>query len=152
MRYVERAPLVASVLAHEYVHIIHSANYEDQPRWMAEGLAESLSNSRGESMLALAPIGQRGPILARARAGPATRVTARRTGGNSGEDTELYRDAYALVDFFAVRPVQHAERAAARPDGSAARGETADRAVQGAFRLSVKEIDRLLPAWLVEDQ
>lgn len=90
---------MASVLAHEYVHIIHSANYEDQPRWMAEGLAESLSKSRGESMLALAPVGQRGPVLARARAGPATRVTAWRTGGNSGEAPELYRDAYALVDF-----------------------------------------------------
>jgi len=152
MRYVESAPVVASVLAHEYVHIIHSANYEDQPRWMAEGLAESLSKSRGESMLALAPIGQRGPVLARARAGPATRVTARRTGGNSGEDTELYRDAYSLVDFLRFGQFSTPNARLHGLTGRLPRGETADRAFQGAFGLSVKELDRLLPAWLVEDQ
>lgn len=150
MRYTESAPVVASVLAHEYVHIIHSANYEDQPRWMAEGLAESLSKSQGESMLALAPIGQRGPILARAQAGLATRVTAWRTGGNSGEDPDLYSDAYALVDFLRFGPFSTPNARLHGLMGRLARGETADRAFQGAYGVTLKEIDRMLPAWLVE--
>jgi hypothetical protein len=145
---VGRPVVMESVLAHEFVHIIHQANYRSQPRWIMEGMAESLSKSAVSSGWP-ARIRHASPELQKRLAtGAVSGVIRWTSSGSSGEPYELYEQGHLVVDYLRFGGFTCPEARLNVLMGRLARGESADRALRDAYGMTVAEMDRGVLKWL----
>lgn len=87
--------------AHEYVHVLHQAMYENQPRWLAEGLAESISTSTQRwSSHRLVTLG----IDQAANDGVFSRLLSWGSISSDARESENYRLSHLAVDFLRFGP------------------------------------------------
>ncbi|GAB4387199.1 MAG: hypothetical protein Kow0022_18620 [Phycisphaerales bacterium] len=96
------ADRMAAVFAHEYVHILHQAVYENQPRWLSEGLADSISTPPSPwNVQRLSALG----IAQPADEGVFTRLLTWAQGASSdAREAENYRLSHLAVDFLRFGP------------------------------------------------
>ena len=137
-------------LAHEYIHIIHNSRYEKQPRWLSEGLAESLTRSPSHSMWnAVGPSGQRRPAPRTGR-GFCLSVTRWDSEGSTNENPSLYSRAHIFTDYLRFGFVAGEARLACLM-GRLSRGEPSQRAIEAVYGVPVDQMDAALQAWLAAD-
>jgi len=143
-------PFVQGTLAHEYIHIIHGANYEDQPRWLSEGLAESLTRSPNRSMWkAVGPSGQRRPAPRTGR-GFCLSITRWDSEGSTNENPDLYTRAHLFTDYLRFGFVAGEARLACLM-GRLSRGDPSQRAIEAVYGVLVDQMDAGLDEWLATD-
>jgi hypothetical protein len=137
---------VQGTLAHEYIHIIHSAHYEDQPRWLSEGLAESLTRSPTDSVWKrVGPDGNRRPV--RAGAGFSRSITRWDSDGSTNEPPALYGQAHLFVDYLRFGFTCGDARLACLM-GRLSRSDTTERAIEAVYGVSIDRMDEGLEEWL----
>jgi hypothetical protein len=140
--------VMESVLAHEFVHIIHQANYNSQPRWLMEGVAESLSKSPASSPWPAAIKHASTDLQKRMMSGAVSGVIRWTASGNSGEPMELYEQGHIVVDYLRFGGFTAPEVRLNVLMGRLARGESPDRALHDAYGMTTSEMDKGLLAWI----
>ncbi|MGH7132838.1 MAG: HEAT repeat domain-containing protein [Phycisphaerales bacterium] len=138
----------AGVLVHEYGHIIHQAQYATQPRWLSEGLAESIARSARGS-----PFAGRGPKLSQAmrqrlKAGAVSGLVQWTAEGSTNESGDLYSHAHMAVDFLRFGPIASAAAKFNGLMGRLDRGESATTAIKAVYGCDPKDLDQRMLDWL----
>lgn len=147
MRFDELERAMAT-LRHEYVHIIHSAMAERQPRWFSEGLAETLSRSADESLWTREPaMAQAGLRLLDQE--PLWRILRWTDSGSSGESAELYQRAHLLVDFLRFGPFAAREARLVSLLGRLDRRQRAEDAIGALYGLNERTLEEEVRRWLL---
>jgi hypothetical protein len=133
---------------HEYVHIIHGAHAEKQPRWLQEGLAESLTYSRskcrwdapGMHAAGLAPLVRRGAFT----------ELANWTGGAASGDQEgpMYALAHLAVDYLRYGDHPAPQTQLTMLMGVLSRGTSDTEALAEVYGMTAAELDGRLAAWI----
>lgn len=101
--------LTRSVLSHEYIHVLQQAAFANQPRWLVEGMAESLSISKKET------VWSRGAILSAGLESDVKKavfgVLLNWDGAASSGDQEsrLYRMSHMAIDYLRFGPYGDAD-------------------------------------------
>lgn len=138
------------VIAHEMIHIIHSANYNDQPRWLSEGLAESLTASSRASSWSTGSVRERG-LESILRQGAVSQIIQWRSGGVSGErEQRNYELGHLVVDYLRFGGFAAPEVKLAALMGRLERSMSAAQALEQVYGLSPRDMDRDLVRWLDE--
>ncbi len=140
---------LAGTMAHEYVHWIHQNLYTDQPRWMSEGLATSLSGSRETSAWArLTPDAETRRMIDR---GVFTELFNWNSGGSSdSRESARYAISHLAVDFLRFGEFSVAEERLAFWMGRIARKESPTRALSATYGRDAKSMDDAARRWLEE--
>lgn len=139
---------MTSVLAHEYIHVIHAMSHDRQPRWLEEGLAESLSLSPGGSRWPGAQLTeeQRRDF----ERGVFTEVTNWTGSASSGErEARLYALSHAAVDFLRFSGVASPDERLALLMARIGRGDNPRKALEEMYEAPMRELDRRLAAWVL---
>lgn len=136
-----------ATLVHEYVHIIHSAMYDDQPRWISEGLAESLSGSPAFSSWTAGAARQMG-LEDAIRQGAVSEAVSWTSGGVSGpREAQRYALSYLVVDYLRFGPFASRNARLAFLMGRLSRGQSASQALRELYA-SPRELDEGLRRWI----
>ncbi|MEZ6242838.1 MAG: hypothetical protein R3B57_07315 [Phycisphaerales bacterium] len=137
-------------LVHEYVHIIHSAYQTDQPRWLSEGLAESLSKSPTSS--AWAGIGaSRAASLGEAlNKGLVSETLRWDRSGSSNEPPELYAQGHAVVDYLRFGPFTAPEARLRDLMARISKGQRPQQAIETLYG-PVRDLDEGIRRWIQGD-
>lgn len=139
---------VASVLIHEYVHIVHQSQFSKQPRWIMEGVAESLARSPVSSVFASMSAEDRRGFMVLPTKGLLATITRWDTGGNTGGERDQYTQAFIAIDF-----LRHSGRFSlpglrlAALMGRLERGETAGAALEAVYGMKMEDLDRQVARW-----
>jgi hypothetical protein len=139
---------VRLVLAHEYIHLIHSAQGEKQPRWLSEGLAESLTRSARATAWANPLVPGRDEVFGVVAREGLSGVVRWESSGSSGEDPILYAKAHVAVDYLRFGGFGAEDARLALLVGRISRGERPERAVEQVYGRPMRELDEGLKAWL----
>ncbi len=139
---------VRTVLVHEYVHIIHDAVSERQPRWLSEGLAESLTRSARSSAWASALAPGRATHFAEMASGGLSGVVRWESSGSSGEDPGLYARAHIAVDYLRFGGFGAEGARLALLVSRISRGERPAAALEQVYGGTLAELDEGLAAWV----
>jgi len=139
---------VRTVLTHEYIHLIHSAQGEDQPRWLSEGLAESLTRSARATAWAAPLAPGRDELFGLLAREGLSGVARWESSGSSGEDPNLYAKAHAAVDYLRFGGFGAEDARLAMLVGRIGRGERPERALEQVYGRPMGDLDRGLAAWL----
>lgn len=136
------------VLAHEYVHIIHAANYKDQPRWISEGLAESLTRSARASQWTPERVAAAN-IEREVRQGAVSNAM-QWVSGASGDsrEGERYALSHVVVDFLRFGGFAAPEERLAMLMGRLSRREAPGRSVEELYGGTARQLDQRLLEWL----
>lgn len=132
-------------MAHEFVHMVHSATFERQPRWLSEGLANSLSLS------ATRPAARQraGHVADWVADGLATRVAAWDGGpASGGREGQLYAAAHVLLDFLRFGGFSAPEARLYFLMNRVHNGEHPSRAFETTYGMKLREMDEAVRAWL----
>lgn len=136
------------VLVHEYVHAIHSATFDNQPRWISEGLAESLTLSSTMSawnMLRVRSSGLEGKL----GKSIVTEALQWKSGAVTGErEALLYAQSHLLVNFLRYGPFASAPARLASFMARLSRGENPQTVLQDLYRATPGDMDRWIAQWL----
>jgi hypothetical protein len=145
---LDRVQALSSNLVHEYVHVMHLASYQDQPRWMAEGLAESLTRSGDKTTWSGARVTHQG-LDKEVDKGAFTQSVQWDAGG-SGDNREAIRYAlsYLCIDYLRFGGFAAPSERLAFLMGRLERHETPARALEQLYGVSVKELDERVKAWV----
>lgn len=139
-----------TVLAHELIHVIHSSMYERQPRWLSEGIANSLTLSQRRSIFT-SELGMRVDPRAVELITCGRGVTSALNwtdSGETGSDRHWYDLSHMVVDYLRFGGFAESETRLALLAGRLARGETGTNVVPQIWGRSLKELDRGLQEWL----
>lgn len=135
-------------LAHEYVHIIHGACYQEQPRWLGEGVAVSLSRSLTGSPWSWDFVSRAG--LDEAVREGAFREAVNWTAGAASDEREgrMYELAYLVTDY--LRFGGHAAPGAqlAMLMGKLSRSASATDALEEVYAMRIEALDAAVRHWL----
>lgn len=136
------------VLAHEYVHIIHSANHKDQPRWISEGLAESLTRSTRASQWTPERVAAAN-IEREVRQGAVSNAM-QWVSGASGDsrEGERYALSHLVVDYLRFGGFAAPDERLAMLMGRLSRREPPARAVEELYGGTARQLDQRLLEWL----
>lgn len=138
-----------AVMIHEYIHILHQAVWTDQPRWLAEGFAESFS--RGPRAPDYGP-GRRQPNDELRRwlggQGLATRIVQWNTSMSSDGQPEQYAAAHVLIDYLRFSGFVEPEARLFFLMGAMHRKQNAPRVIEDLYGQSLSTIDTQIVAWL----
>lgn len=141
LRLVEPRALEA-VMAHEWIHVLHAALFDKTPRWLAEGVAESLSSTANTVDSA---------AVARARAGEAiekglfTQLLTWRSGASSdSREADNYALAKLGIDFLRFGPFTAGDVRLNLLLGHISRGRGERDALEQAFGMSIRDLDQAI--------
>ncbi len=136
------------VMTHEYVHIVHSAMFERQPRWLSEGFAESVAaGSRPE------PWDRERVRLLDIEKGVSDGVFSRLTGwsasaSNDAREGENYRLSHLAVDFLRRGPFPAGDTRLGLLMASYSSGRNDRDAMTSAYGMDARQLDAAIRAWL----
>lgn len=132
--------------AHEYVHILHQAMYEDQPRWLSEGLAESVSRSSGRWTLNLLRVENAEQEIEN---GLFTRLLAWSHGSSSdSREGENYQLSHMAVDFLRFGPYPAGDTRLSLVMAAISQGR-GERQALGQYYADVPTLDAQIRDWLI---
>lgn len=140
--------VVRSVLAHEYIHVIHDAQSEDQPRWLSEGLAESLTRSATASAWADPLLPGRAAVFEAVGRSGVSGLMGWESSGSSGEDPMLYARAHLMVDYLRFGGFAAPDARLMLLISRISRGERPASAVEQVYGRPLRELDAGLAAWI----
>ncbi len=140
-------PVLKATLTHEYVHIIHQSHYEDQPRWLAEGIAESLFKSAQRTSWPGADAQSVARLGDELNRGLVSEVLKWDVSGSTNEDPNLYARAHAVVDYLRFGPFPAADARLAELMGRLSRSEHPRRAIEALYG-PLHELDAGIRAWV----
>jgi hypothetical protein len=137
-----------AVMRHEWVHVMHGHQYPRQPRWLAEGLACSLTESPRATMWSPKQIAGR-RIAANIDKGAAIVAIAWKQAGASQRTHEgpLYSTSHLVVDYLRFGGVTEPEVRLRSLMGHLSRGENETTAIKAVYGMSIEELDRRIAAW-----
>ncbi len=139
---------VKRTLVHEYVHIIHQAHHEGQPRWLSEGLAESLSKSPQRSGWAGAGEGGARHVSEALGKGLVTETLKWDSSGSSNEPPELYAQGHAVVDYLRFGPFPAPEARLRDLMARVARSQRPQQAVEALYG-PLPTLDEGIRRWIM---
>lgn len=145
---VGMVPAMTSTLAHEYVHVIQSMLFRKQPRWMMEGMAQSLEQSPS------AP-GRFSKSEIKDRLGtgwerqPVTQIIAWDESATSdAREVQRYRASHALFDFLRHTRFSVPEVRVGFLMGYRDRAQSSREAMESAYGWTMEQLDNGLGAWM----
>ncbi len=142
------AAMMVSTMAHEYVHVMHQATFENQPRWLSEGLAESLAVSTEKSVWSANLIARAGLDDA-IRKGAFSELLNWRGPASSGDrENQLYALAHVAVDFLRFGPFAASDERLALFMGALSQRQNEAKAIEACYGLTVKDMDKALAEWV----
>ena len=142
---------LSQVMTHEMVHIIHLSQYEKQTRWVAEGLADSLTMSPTASSWTADRVAARG-LERDVRSGVISGVIGWSDSANSGpREMQRYALAHLAVDFLRFGGFTPGDERLQWLMGAISRGGTDAQVLERVYGMPVRELDRRLEAWLTRD-
>jgi hypothetical protein len=154
--------VVPGTLIHEYVHVLHQATFEKQPRWLMEGVAESLTRSAKQTVWTRERVAAAGLTDALPDPSPNARrvnkslvrdVLSWSSGAATGEqESRRYNSAHLLVDFLRFGPWAAPDLRLAALMGRLSRGQAASTAIQDLYGGSAADMDRWIVEWLDRQQ
>jgi len=140
---------LAGTMAHEYIHWVHQNLYNDQPRWLSEGLATSFSGSgRSSVWKQRSPEGEMKKMVER---GVFTELFNWNSGGSSdSREASRYALSHLAIDFLRFGEFSVSEERLAFFMGRIARKESPTRALRATYGIDAKSMDRAVVAWLAD--
>lgn len=137
--------VMAGVMRHEYIHAIHHTVFVDQPRWISEGLAESLTRSAERTGWDQRSAKRLSEYI---EDGAVTTVIAWKRGAVSGpKEGDMYALSHLVVDFLRFGPFSASNARLAALMGRLARGEPAPKAIEELYG-KPRQLDQDLRWWL----
>ena len=130
------------IMAHEWIHVLHAALFDKTPRWLAEGIAESLSSTSHELDM---------PGINRVRAGEAvnkglfTQLLTWQSGASSdSREADNYAAAKIGIDFLRFGPFTAGDTRVNLLLAHISRGRGEREALERAFGMSTRDLDQAL--------
>lgn len=141
--------MMRPVMAHECVHILHTALFREQPRWMLEGLAMSLVGSVNGSSWTSARVRELGIATLVERGVFSDILNWVSTGSSDAREGERYAASYLVVDTLRFGGFAAPDTRLAFLMGRLARHEAPRQAVEAVYGVSTGELDRLAREWVM---
>ena len=138
---------MAATVRHECVHVYHGASFEDQPRWLSEGLAESLSASTDQSVWTAAAIRQRNFDDELDNGVFAELVGWKGPASSGGREARLYAMAHLAVDYLRFGPHAAPEARLHLFMAKIANHESDRSTLEKLYGGTIKDVDRALAEW-----
>lgn len=139
---------MTSTLAHEYVHWIQMSWFTNQPRWLAEGLAMSLSDLRPRDEPRGVPAAG-SEVRKMVEAGTFSQMFNWNSGGSSdSKEAARYQLAKLAIDFLRNGPFSVPEERLGFFIGRVDRREAGPRALELTYGYNVKQMDAMAKAWI----
>ncbi len=144
---LQTLPAMTGTLVHEYVHWIHNSWFPNQPRWLAEGSAMSLSDPRTEKEPpGLPPPGTE--LRKMMDAGIFSQMLNWNSSGSSdSKEAARYMLAKMAIDFLRRGPFSVPEERLGFFWGRIDRREAGARALELTYGMNVKQLDASARAW-----
>lgn len=144
---LQSLPAMTGTLVHEYVHWIHNSWFPNQPRWLAEGSAMSLSDLRTEKdPPGLPPPGTE--LRKMMDAGIFSQMLNWNSSGSSdSKESARYMLAKMAIDFLRRGPFSVPEERLGFFWGRIDRREAGARALELTYGMNVKQLDAAAGAW-----
>jgi hypothetical protein len=138
---------IQSTLCHEYIHYIHQSSYANLPRWVAEGLATSYSQSGAESNVrGLAS--QNAAMRDIVDHGAFTEMLNWNSGGSTdSKEGARYATAHLCIDYLRFGGFGAADTRIAFLLGRISRREQGRAAIEAVYGLDIKDLDQQLNDW-----
>ncbi|MFZ4575876.1 MAG: HEAT repeat domain-containing protein [Phycisphaerales bacterium] len=137
-----------AVLAHEYVHVLQQAAFPKQPRWLQEGIAESLSQSKKTTSWNLAAV-RAARLEADLTNGVFGSVLNWDSAASSGDrETRLYRLSHLAIDSLRFGDYGDADLRLFLLMSRIGEGETPETALQSLYDADPTELDARLRRWV----
>lgn len=138
---------VAANMAHEWIHILHSALFDKTPRWLAEGTAESVSSTTHDlTPPALQRAGIENDVLAK---GVFTTLLSWQSGASSdSREAVNYALSKAAIDFLRFGPFTAGDTRLNLLFGHISRGRGERDALEQVYGLPVRELDQAFRDWV----
>lgn len=145
---LEPVQSVPSTMVHEYVHMIHGMYFKDQPRWMSEGLATSLTSSPDEARPVRIPADRNDPLRQMVDRGIFTELVNWNSGGSSdSREGARYALSNIAVDFLRFGGFVEPEVRLFMLMGRLSRKESAMKAFEDVYGAPIRELNGKAAAW-----
>jgi hypothetical protein len=133
---------------HEYIHVLHRTQFEDQPRWLMEGLAVSISESPFHTSWTAQRVAANGLGDVVSQGGVSALVQWIQ-GVRSGENEDLQYALCGLVmDYLRFGGIPASGRRLYALMGECSRGMPPDRAFETAYGVSPRQMDVSFAKWV----
>ncbi len=140
---------LAGTMAHEYVHWIHQNLYNDQPRWLSEGLATSFATSVKSSVWKeRVPEGDLKKMIERGVFSELFNWNA--AGSSDAREASRYALSHVAVDYLRFGEFSVSEERIAFFMGRISRKESPTRALAATYGKDTKAMDRGALEWLAK--
>jgi hypothetical protein len=140
--------LTEQVLGHEYIHVLHEAAFPKQPRWLMEGMAESISLSTAESVWNLEEVRRAGLERDVSKAVFAAILNWDGAASSGDQETRLYRLAHMAVDSLRFGPYGDRDVRLFLMMSRIGEGENPNAVLKSLYGADPRELDRRLQQWL----
>lgn len=138
---------IQSTLCHEYIHYIHQSSYANLPRWVAEGLATSYSQSAAEPF-SRAMASQNAAMRDIIDRGAFTEMLNWNSGGSTdSKEGARYATAHLCIDYLRFGGFGAADTRIAFLLGRISRREQGRAAIEAVYGLDIKDLDQQLKDW-----
>lgn len=140
-----RPELMRMTLTHEMIHAIHLGRYRDQPRWLSEGLAKSLTESPRSSKFH-----ERGGRRSHhsSNQGPVSALVNWTSGASTDErEGQRYALAHMVVDYLRFRGFPEPEVRLHFLMGTIGRGLAVRQVFEGIYGMPLREMDEDFTKW-----
>jgi hypothetical protein len=146
---LDRPEVLRPVLTHEHVHVIHAMSFRRQPRWILEGVAESLTISGPERGVWTRARVERLGLENLLDRGVFTETLAWTSGPSSdSREAQRYAMSHLVVDYMRFGPFARGDERVAFLMGRLSRGEPSRQAVERLFERTVAELDEDVRDWV----
>jgi hypothetical protein len=137
-----------AVLSHEYIHVLQQAAFANQPRWLVEGMAESLSISRKETVWSRGAITSAGllPDINTSIFGVLLNWDGAASSGD--QESRLYRMSHVAMDFLRFGPHGDADVRLFLLMSRVGEKENSAATLKALYGGDAKEMDAKLREWL----
>ncbi|MEK6702099.1 MAG: hypothetical protein AABZ53_07540 [Planctomycetota bacterium] len=149
---VDSSVTTAKVLTHEYVHMIQTSMFVDQPRWLFEGLASSVERSAkmASTRTPSAPGTDRRTMIDRGVFKEAILWTA--SASSDRLEPARYENATLAIDFLRFGGFPAANERLNVLMGKLSRGGGQQRALEETYGMTLLELEERLRKWLEQKQ
>jgi hypothetical protein len=145
---LQSALAMRATMTHEMIHVIQGASYEDEPRWLSEGLAESLSRSRERTIWSATRVRSAG-LDDWIDHGGVSEAIGWSSGAASGErEARRYALAHLVVDFLRFGGWSAPSARLTYLLGAMDRGVPPAQAIEAIYGAKPRELDGRLRRWL----